>query len=191
MANQKSKTVNGGGKIYPFKGVWPKIHKTAFIAAGAKIIGDVTVGEGSSIWFNCVLRADVNHIVIGKGSNIQDGSIVHVDGGRSGNKKGFPTIIGDDVLIGHMAMIHGTIIEDGGFVGLGSVTMDGCYIEGGAMLAAGSLLSPNKRMKAGELWMGRPAKMAKILDEKSANALKSGAYHYADLAKTYLNEQES
>ncbi len=188
MAHQKSKIVNGGGKIYPFKGIWPKIHETAFIAAGAKIIGDVTIGEDSSIWFNCVLRADVNHIIIGKGSNVQDGSIIHVDGGRSGNEDGFASIIGDDVLIGHMAMIHGTIIEDGGFVGLGALTMDGCHIEGGAMLAAGSLLSPNKRMKAGELWMGRPAKMAKILDEAAANALKSGAYHYAELAKNYLNE---
>jgi carbonic anhydrase/acetyltransferase-like protein (isoleucine patch superfamily) len=167
------------------------LHETVFVAAGARLIGDITIGEGSSIWFNCVLRADVNHIIIGKGTNIQDGSIIHVDSGRGDNPAGYPTIIGDHVLIGHMAMVHGTIIEDGGFIGLGSVTMDGCYVEKDAMLAAGSLLSPKKRMKSRELWMGRPAKMVKILDDEAVKKMTLGASHYADLARNYLNETNS
>ena len=98
MKEKFEKTVNGGGKIYPYKGVWPEIAEDAFIAPGARIIGDVKIGNQSSIWFNCVLRGDVGKIRIGERSNVQDGSVLHVDSG------GNDTIIGNDVLIGHMAM---------------------------------------------------------------------------------------
>lgn len=171
----------GGGMMYPYEGIWPKISDSAFIAPGARIIGDVEIGDGSSIWFNCVLRADVNIIRIGKGSNIQDGSVVHVDSG------GCQTIIGDNVLIGHMAMIHGTTIEDRGFVGLCSTTMDGCYIESDGVVGAGSLLSPGKRVGSRELWLGRPAKSVRELDDDALRAFQGGAPHYASLANSYLN----
>ena len=152
-----------GATILPFEGKHPQIHETAFIAPGARIIGDVTVGPEASIWYNCVLRGDVNRIRIGARTNIQDGSVLHVDSPRPGNPAGLPTIIGEDVLIGHMAMVHGCILHDRAFVGLGAIVMDGCEIESGGMLAAGALLAPGRRIPAGQLWAGRPAKYVRDL----------------------------
>src|SRR3546814_14508635 len=100
------------------------------------MIGDVEIGANASVWYNCVSRADVNHIRIGAGTNIQDGTIVHCDSDKDG-AGGFPTVIGEDVLVGHMAMLHGCTLQDRAFVGLGAIVMDGCIIEGDAMLAAG------------------------------------------------------
>ena len=108
-------TAHPGANIIPIHGKTPKIHETAFIAPGATIIGDVEIGAGSSIWYNCVVRADVFKIRIGERTNVQDGSILHCDPPRPGDEEGSPLIIGDDVLIGHMAMIHGCTIHDRGF----------------------------------------------------------------------------
>lgn len=168
--------------IISYQGKTPRIHPSAFIAPGARIIGDVEIGEGSSIWYNCVLRGDVNAIRIGARTNVQDGTVIHCDSPRPGNEAGLPTIIGDDVLIGHMVMLHGSVLHDRAFVGLSSIVMDGCTIASDGMLAAGALLSPGKTIGAGELWMGRPAKMQRLLSaqEISVNAL--GAAHYAHLA---------
>mgnify|MGYP002640857666 CR=1 FL=1 len=178
----KEKTANGGGKLYSFKGVWPKIADDCFIAPGARVIGNVEIGSGSSVWFNCVLRGDIAKIQIGKNSNIQDGSVVHVDSG------GFDVKIGDNVLIGHMAMIHGTTIEDYGFVGFNGSTMDGSYIEKHGMLAAGSLLSPNKRIGTKELWIGRPAKFVRNLDDEMIKKLSKAPEEYARFAQQFLQE---
>ncbi|WP_417317705.1 gamma carbonic anhydrase family protein [Emcibacter sp.] len=182
MSEEKGRLVNGGGRIYPYRGVWPTIHETAFIAPGARIIGDVHIGAGSSIWFNCVLRGDVNEIRIGCKTNIQDGSVVHVEGG------GAATIIGDEVLIGHLALVHGTTIEDGGFVGMKAVTMDDCHIGSGGMLGAGALLSPGKKIGPGELWIGQPARHVKDLSDDMKEGLKAGTTHYHELAAEYLEE---
>ncbi|NOZ43242.1 MAG: gamma carbonic anhydrase family protein, partial [Alphaproteobacteria bacterium] len=175
MTKDHFRPAPGGGKLYPFDGIWPQLGSGVFVAPGARIIGDVEIGDQSSIWFNCVLRGDVNSIRIGKRTNIQDGTVVHVEGG------GAATRIGDDVLIGHGAMIHGTIIEDRGFVGLGAVTMDGCYIESEAMIAAGALLSPNKRAGRRELWVGRPARKIRSLDDAAAATMKTGTENYQRL----------
>lgn len=182
MADKLSRRAPGGGKLYPYKGVWPTLGKNVFIAPGARVIGDVEIGDNSSIWFNCVVRGDVNKVRIGARSNIQDGSVVHVDSG------GYATLIGDDVLIGHMVMIHGTVIEDRGFVGLGSITMDGCVIESEAMLAAGALLSPGKRIKTREMWIGRPARKIRDLDDEAVKGLSRGAKEYTRFAANYLAE---
>lgn len=182
MNEKFEKTVNGGGKIYPYKDVWPEIAEDAFIAPGARIIGDVKIGSQSSIWFNCVLRGDVGKIRIGDRSNVQDGSVLHVDSG------GNDTIIGNDVLIGHMAMVHGTTIEDEGFVGFSAMTMDGSLIKKKGMLAAGSLLSPGKTVGEGEMWMGRPAKFIRELGESEFRALSKGAAKYVRTAIDYLAE---
>ena len=107
-----------GVRIVPIHGKTPKIHESVFIAPGCTIIGDVEIGEGSSIWYNCVLRADVFTIRIGERTNVQDGSVLHCDPPRPGDPEGSPLEIGSDVLIGHMAMCHGCVIEDRGFVGL-------------------------------------------------------------------------
>src|SRR3546814_16569364 len=134
--------------ILPFGGKSPKIHPSAFIAPGCKIIGDVEIGANASVWYNCVIRADVNHIRIGAGTNIQDGTIIHCDSDKDG-AGGFPTVIGEDVLVGHMAMLHGCTLQDRAFVGLGAIVMDGCIIEGDDMLAAGAMLTPGKRRSEG------------------------------------------
>ena len=169
--------------LYPFNGTSPAVAASAFIAPGARVIGDVTIGEGSSIWFNAVLRGDVASIRVGARSNIQDGSVVHVSGGTVGGR--WHTEIGDDVLIGHLAIIHGCVIENHGFVGLGAIVMDGCVIAGGGMLAAGSLLTPGKRIGTGELWAGRPAKLLRMLTAEDMARNQAGAAGYVELAKRY------
>lgn len=155
----------------------PKIHSTAFVAPGCRIIGDVEIGPDSSIWYNCVIRADVHRVVIGARTNIQDGTVVHCDSPKPSRPDGFPTIIGDDVLIGHMAMVHGCTLEDRAFVGLGAIVMDGSYIESDGMLAAGSQLT-GKRIGAGQLWMGRPAKYLRDLDDEAVAANQAGVKAY-------------
>jgi carbonic anhydrase/acetyltransferase-like protein (isoleucine patch superfamily) len=165
--------------IHPFGSEWPQIADDAYIAPGAQVIGRVTIGAGSSVWYNCVLRGDVGRISVGARSNIQDGSIVHVTGGR------FDTHIGDDVLIGHGCIIHGCAIESGAFIGMGAVVLDGATVEGGAMLAAGALLTPGKRVPAGALWAGRPAKYLRDLTEAEQAANRAGAAGYARLAQQY------
>ncbi len=146
--------------ILPFGGHTPRIHPSAFIAPGCRIIGDVEIGPDVSIWYNCVLRADVNHIRIGARSNIQDGTVIHVDSGS------FPTLIGEDVLIGHLAMVHGCKLESRSFVGLGAIVMDGCVIEGDGRLAAGAMLTPGRTIPRGQMWAGRPAKFMRDLTEQ-------------------------
>ncbi len=165
--------------LHPFNGIHPSVAPSAFIAPGAQVIGAVTSGEESSIWYNCVLRGDVETITIGARSNIQDGSVVHVTTRR------WKTEIHDDVLIGHLAMIHGCIIESHGFIGLGAIVMDGCVIESDAMLAAGALLTPGKRIARGELWAGRPAKLLRLLSDEEIARNRAGAAGYVELAKMH------
>lgn len=161
--------------LHGFDGVFPQVADDAFIAPGARVVGNVRIGAGASIWYNCVLRGDVMPIVVGARSNIQDGSIVHVSRGTHG------TVIGDDCLIGHMAIIHGCTLHDHAFVGLGSIVMDGCTIESDAMLAAGSLLTPSKVVRAGELWTGRPATLARLLSPAEIERNRSAAASYVAL----------
>lgn len=165
--------------LYPFNGVTPTIAASAFIAPGARIIGDVTIGEDASIWYNCVLRGDVDRITIGARSNIQDGTVVHVTTNR------WRTDIGDDVLIGHLAMIHGCTIENHGFVGLGAIVMDGCVITEGGMLAAGALLTPGKTIGRGELWAGRPARLLRMLSDDDMARNRAATASYVTLARQH------
>jgi gamma-carbonic anhydrase len=170
--------------LLPFGGKAPRVDPAAFVAPGSRLIGDVEIGPEASIWYNCVLRGDVNRIRVGARSNLQDGSVVHVDSPRPGSA-GLPTIIGEDVLIGHMAMIHGCILRDRAFVGLGAIVMDGCEIEGGGMLAAGALLAPGRRIPAGQLWAGRPAKFVRDLGPEEVAGQQLGVAHYVALAKLH------
>lgn len=175
----------------PFGGKTPLLHPTAFVASGARLIGDIEIGPEASIWYNCVLRGDVNRIRIGARSNIQDGSVVHCDSPRPGNEAGFPTLIGADVLIGHMAMVHGCILHDRAFVGLGSIVMDGCEIESDAMLAAGAMLTPGKRIPAGQLWAGRPARYVRDLTDAERAGRQAGVDHYVALARAHAEAVEA
>jgi carbonic anhydrase/acetyltransferase-like protein (isoleucine patch superfamily) len=168
--------------IYSFGGVAPDVADDAFIAPGAQIIGKVTIEAQASIWYNCVVRGDVGTIRIGARSNIQDGSVVHVTGGK------FNTDIGNDCLIGHLAMIHGCTIADHGFVGLGAIVMDGCVIESDAMLAAGAMLTPGKRIPARQLWAGRPAVYLRDLTDADVASNRQGATHYVTMSALHKRQ---
>ena len=171
--------------LLPFNGKAPSVDPAGFVAPGARLIGDVEIGPEASIWYNCVLRGDVNRIRVGARSNLQDGTVVHVDSPKPGSDSGLPTIIGEDVLIGHMAMIHGCILHDRAFVGLGAIVMDGCEIESGGMLAAGAMLTPGRRIPAGQLWAGRPAKYVRDLSEAEMAMHQMGVAHYVALARMH------
>ena len=180
-----------GPHLLSFGGKSPIVDPSAFVAPGAQLIGDVEIGPDASIWYNCVLRGDVNRIRVGARTNIQDGSVIHVDSPKPGSGEGHPTIIGSEVLIGHLAMVHGCILHDRAFVGLGSIVMDGCEIEGDAMLAAGAMLTPGKRIAAGQLWAGRPAKYVRDLTQEELAAQRAGVAHYAELAKAHAEALRS
>lgn len=165
--------------ILPYKNIFPKIDKSAFIAPSASIIGDVEIGEGTNIWYGCVLRGDVHEIRIGKNTNIQDGTIVHVTTDVSG------TYIGDSVTVGHNAILHACTVHDFGFVGMGACVMDNAVIESNAMLAACGLLTPNKRIPSGQLWAGSPAKYMRDLTEDELAYIKWSAPHYVELGQEH------
>jgi carbonic anhydrase/acetyltransferase-like protein (isoleucine patch superfamily) len=172
--------------LIPFDGHSPRIDPAAFVAPGAVLIGNVEMGPEASVWYNCVLRGDMNLIRIGARSNVQDGSVIHVDPHRPGGPpEGFPCLIGEDVLIGHLAMIHGCTLLDRAFVGLGAIVMDGCVIEGDAMLAAGAMLTQGKRIPSGQLWAGRPAKYVRELTETDLAGMRMGVAHYVALARRH------
>jgi carbonic anhydrase/acetyltransferase-like protein (isoleucine patch superfamily) len=168
-----------GGRLTPFQGIWPTVAESAYVFHGAQIVGDVEIAEDASIWHNCVLRGDVNHIRVGRRSNIQDGTVVHV------STHTYPTIIGDDVLIAHMAMLHGCRLEDRSFVGMGAVAMDNACIEPDGMLGAGAMLTPGKTIKSGELWLGRPAKFVRMLTEDELAKNRGMAEHYRKIAEQH------
>jgi carbonic anhydrase/acetyltransferase-like protein (isoleucine patch superfamily) len=174
-----------GANLINFGGRTPSVHPTSFVAPGAQLIGDVEIGAEASIWYNCVLRGDVNRIRIGARTNIQDGSVIHVDSPKPGEEGGHATLIGADVLIGHLAMVHGCLLHDRAFVGLGAIVMDDCEIESDAMLAAGAMLTPGRRISSGQLWAGRPAKYVRDLRPEELAAHREGIDHYVALAKAH------
>ena len=168
------------GPLYALDGVSPRIAPDAFIAPTAAIIGNVEIGAESNVWFHCVLRGDTNIIRVGCRVNIQDGTIVHVSG------EGFPTLIGDDVTIGHAAVIHACTLHDRAFVAIGATVLDGAVIEEGGVLAAGGLLPPGKRIGRYELWQGTPAKLVRVLDpEERARKFDGTAPLYVALAARF------
>jgi carbonic anhydrase/acetyltransferase-like protein (isoleucine patch superfamily) len=172
------------GPVLAFEGKVPAIHPSAFVAPTAIVLGEVEIGEDSSVWYHCVLRGDTNYIRVGARSNIQDGTIVHVNAGREA------CVIGNDVTIGHACIIHACTLEDRAFVGMGATVLDNAVIEEGGVLAAGSVLPPGKRIGRNELWMGNPAKLARVLTEEqraqfdrtAPNYVQTGRRHKASLA---------
>ncbi len=169
----------GDGPIYRLEAKRPVLHPTVWVAPGAAVIGDVSIGADSGVWFGCVLRGDTNFIRVGARTNIQDGSILHVA------RETLACIVGDDVTIGHGAIVHACTIENGGFVGMGAVVMDGAVIEAGGMLAGGSVLPPGKRIGRRELWKGNPAKFARLLSDEDVAYNDAGTAHYVELAARY------
>lgn len=171
-----------GPLILPYKGHQPHIDFRAFVAPSAAVIGDVHIGPDSGIWFGCVIRGDVNFIRIGARTNIQDGTVVHV------SSRDHPTLIGDDITIGHAAVIHACTLEDGCFIGMKATIMDGAVVEAGAMVAAGALVPPGKRVAAGQLWAGMPARYLRDCGEAERDTIAYTAPHYVELARQYRRE---
>jgi gamma-carbonic anhydrase len=165
--------------VLTYEGVTPTIDESAFLAPGTRVIGDVHIGAESSLWYNVVVRGDGNYIRIGARTNVQDGSVIHISAGTH------PTVIGDDVLIGHMATVHGCTLHDRAFVGFGALVMDGCVIESDAMLAAGAMLTPGKRIPSGQLWSGRPARYMRDLSPEEIAGNQKGVAAYVREARRH------
>jgi len=168
--------------ILPFAGKTPRIHESAFVAPGAVIVGDVEIEAGASVWYACVVRGDTNLIRIGKGSNVQDGTIIHVDAPEAGGR---PCEIGAGVLVGHACMLHGCTLEDRAFVGMRATVLDNAVVENGAFVAAGAFVGPGKRVPKGEMWAGLPAKKMRDLKEGEDAMVDLGAAHYVEEARAH------
>ena len=174
-----SKSNSIGGLILPYNDILPTIDETCFVAPTAMVQGDVVIGEGSSIWYHVVIRGDVNEIRIGKNTNIQDGTVIHVTSGGHG------TYLGDNITVGHMVMLHACTVESGAFIGMKSCLLDGVVVESGAFVAAGAVVSPNTRIPSGELWGGIPAKRLRDVRETDKAFMLQNAVHYRRLAENH------
>ena len=176
--------------IVKYKNKFPEINKSVFIADGVKIIGDVVIEENSSIWFNSVIRADVNFIKIGKKTNIQDGSVIHVssNGFSANGKKGFPTIIGDFVTIGHNATVHACRINNYALIGMGAVLLDNSFIDEYGFVAAGAIVTPGTKINKYELWAGNPAKFVRKVNDTEIDLMKNTPLVYDQLSKEFLKK---
>ncbi len=168
--------------IRPFGGKAPVVHASAFVARGAVVVGDVGIGEKSSIWFGCVLRGDVNHIRIGARTNVQDLTTVHV------TSKTHPTIVGDEVTIGHRVVLHGCTVKDRCLVGIGSVILDGAVVGPESVIGAGALVPPGMVVPPRTLVMGAPAKVKRELSAEELEALRRSADNYVEYAARYVAE---
>lgn len=165
--------------IYSYENKKPSIHENCFIAESADIIGNVIINDNCSIWFNAVIRGDVNSITIGKGSNVQDNCTIHV------NRNDSPVYIGENVTIGHGVTLHGCKIGNNSMIGIGSIILDNAEVGEGTLIAAGSLVPPGKVIPSGVLCMGSPVKVIRELTEEEKESLISNSLHYVELGKKY------
>ena len=167
--------------ILEHNGIAPQIDPSVFLAPSACVIGDVQIGEKSSLWFNVLVRGDVNYIRIGKRTNIQDGTVIHV------THKTHPTVIGDDVSVGHSVTLHGCTIQDGCLIGIGAIILDGVDVGESSMVAAGSLLTPGTKIPPRSLVMGSPARVRKELTDAECADFHSIAERYIKYQDDYRN----
>ena len=173
--------------IRPFKGVAPTIAESAYVDQDSTVIGDVHIGEQSSIWPAVVIRGDVNHIRIGSETNVQDGTVLHVTAPNESNPEGFPLIIGDRVTIGHGAILHACTVEDECLVGMGATVLDGAILRKHVLLAAGSLVPPGKELESGYLWVGSPVKRIRPLNEAELHFFNKSSTNYVELSVCYTD----
>ena len=176
--------------LIKYKNKVPRVHSSVYVADGVRIIGDVEVEENSSIWFNSIIRGDVNYVRIGKNCNIQDGTIIHVSsyGFSARGRKGSPTILGNNVTVGHNATIHACEIGDYSLVGMGSVILDQTIIENKAFVAAGAVVTPGSHIKTNELWAGNPAKFIRNMSKIEEKLLINTPEVYKELSKEFLKK---
>ena len=166
--------------IFPFGAKWPSIASGVFIAPSAAVIGEVTLAEEVSVWFGVVIRGDDHYIRVGRRTNIQDATVIHV------LKDTHPTVIGADVTIGHGARLHGCTLEDACMVGISASVLDGAVVETGAVVAAGAVVAPGKIVRAGEMWAGCPARLVRAVRPEEREFIAANAAHYHGLARAYL-----
>ncbi|HXG31484.1 MAG TPA: gamma carbonic anhydrase family protein [Thermodesulfobacteriota bacterium] len=165
--------------IRPYNGVFPRVHPSVFIAESAEVIGDVTVGEESSIWFQAVVRGDVNSISIGARTNIQDGCVLHV------TRDTHPLIIGDEVTVGHRVVLHGCTIRNYVLIGIGAVILDGAVVEENSIVGAGTLVPPGFRVPSGTVVMGIPAGIKREIKPEEMRLIERSAKNYVEYSKAY------
>ena len=173
-------------KIFPYKEFNPKIGNNVFLASGVKIIGNVEIGDNSSIWYNTVIRGDVHYIKIGKNTNIQDCSMLHVTNGK------YPLNIGNNTTIGHSVSLHGCTLQDLCLIGIGAIVLDGAIVEFNSLVAAGALVKQNFTVPSGKLVAGVPAKVIRDLTTAEIKDIEAGAKRYVEYAKitqTSLNQK--
>jgi len=166
-------------RLLPYKGMSPKLDPTVFTVETAQIIGDVVMGEDSSVWFNAIVRGDVNYITIGRRTNVQDNSVLHV------THDTHPLIIGDDVTIGHSVTLHGCTIKGRSLIGMGAVILDGAVVEEDTVIGAGALVTENMVVPAGSLAVGVPAKVKRPLTGEEKAELIQSARNYIDYSNAY------
>lgn len=169
-----------GAVILPFRGTWPSIHTSAFIAPGAVLVGDVTIGEGSSVWFQTTLRGDIAPITVGARSSVQDGTVVHVNGDA-------PVVIGDDVTIGHGALIHGTKIGNGVLIGMGAIVLSYSMVGAHAVIAAGALIAERVEVPEGAVMVGVPARQREQPGSEQRDRLAGIPARYVGIRGEYLD----
>ncbi|MBG0760862.1 gamma carbonic anhydrase family protein [Vibrio cidicii] len=174
--------------IRSYKGIYPQIGARVYIDSSSVLVGDIHIGDDSSIWPLVAARGDVNHIRIGERSNIQDGSVLHVTHKNAANPDGYPLLIGNDVTIGHKVMLHGCTIKDRVLVGMGAIVLDGVIIEEEVMIGAGSLVPPGKVLESGYLYVGSPVKQARPLTDKERAFLQKSADNYVQNKNDYLSQ---
>ncbi len=171
-----------------YKGITPTLKNNVYIDEACVLVGDITLNDDASIWPLVAARGDVNRIVIGKRTNVQDGTILHVTRKSPSKPDGNPLLIGDDVTIGHKAMLHGCIVGNRILVGMGAIILDGAILEDDVILGAGSLVPPGKVLKSGFLYVGSPAKKVRPLTDAELNFLPESADNYVRLKNEYLEE---
>ncbi|WP_299796532.1 gamma carbonic anhydrase family protein [uncultured Shewanella sp.] len=176
------------GTLRSYKGIAPELKANVYIDEACVLVGDIKLDDDASIWPLVAARGDVNHICIGKRSNVQDGSVLHVTRKSDTNPDGNPLLIGDDVTIGHKAMLHGCTLGDRILVGMGAIILDGAILEDDVILGAGSLVPPGKVLKSGYLYVGSPAKQVRKLTEAELAFLPQSADNYVNLKNEYLRE---
>jgi carbonic anhydrase/acetyltransferase-like protein (isoleucine patch superfamily) len=165
--------------IRPFAGVWPRIHPDAWIAPGAVVVGDVEIGAESSLWYGAVLRGDVHGIRVGARSNLQDGCVLHVTRDR------FACVLGDEVTVGHRAVVHGCRVGDGALIGIGAIVLDGAEVGAGALIGAGSVVTPGSLIPERWLALGTPAKPVRELTAAEVAEQRARTLAYVDTARQH------
>lgn len=169
---QRLNSIDKETKLFLYQDLFPKLDETVFLASGVKLVGDVTIGKNSSVWYNCVIRGDVHYVKIGEHTNVQDCSMLHVTNGR------YPLNIGNKVTIGHSVKLHGCTLQDLCLIGIGAIVLDGAVVEENSMVAAGSVIKPGFIVPSGKLVAGVPGKVVRDLTSDEILDLEKSAERY-------------